>query len=460
MSRGDLLAGMRHEEPPAHGEEGVANAWLDAALDHLGKLVSARVSELEKQAVPAPLFDLANLPLETIGKRLGLGEISLMEAVAIMLAVAPDLQPHLLDQAISRALESAGNHPSIGGIRGRESRIFLPTGETFLFLAGARSVDERLRAMRLFEEHHRLTRRRIVLLDSPPQNEPQSSARMFAGPDTLDRLVEGPVRRPKCGPEFPAERIDTDLEWDDLVLDTHTLGQIRELEAWVRHGRALLDDWGLRRRLRPGYRALFFGPPGTGKTLTASLLGHYTGRDVYRIDLSLVVSKFIGETEKNLGKIFAQAEDRDWILFFDEADALFGKRTQVRDAHDRYANQEVAYLLQRVESFEGLVILASNFRNNIDDAFLRRFQSVIHFPKPSPEDRLRIWRKMLPGNVRLEEQVNLPVLCQRHELTGANVANIVQYACLQAITRGEELLRLADIQIAIEREFRKEGRVA
>ena len=217
---------------------------------------------------------------------------------------------------------------------------------------------------------------------------------------------------------------------------------------------------GIAPPIAPGYRALFFGPPGTGKTLTAMLLGKYTGRDVYRIDLSLVVSKFIGETEKNLAKIFGQAEDRDWILFFDEADALFGKRTQVRDAHDRYANQEVAYLLQRVEDFEGLVILASNFRNNIDDAFLRRFQAVVHFPKPSAADRLRIWRKIVPNHVSLEDHVNLGTLFQRHELTGSNVANIVHYACLQAINRGENVLRFSDIQLAIDREYRKEGRLA
>ena len=314
--------------------------------------------------------------------------------------------------------------------------------------------------MRLFEEDHRLTRQRVVLLESQPPHEPEWAARLVAGPEVVDRVAAGRRRLPRSGPDFPAERIETILEWNDLVLDETTLAQIQELETWVRHGRTLLDDWGLRRRLRPGYRALFFGPPGTGKTLTAMLLGKYTGRDVYRIDLSLVVSKFIGETEKNLAKIFGQAEDRDWILFFDEADALFGKRTQVRDAHDRYANQEVAYLLQRVENFEGLVILASNFRNNIDDAFLRRFQAVVHFPKPSADDRLRIWRKIIPNHVSLEDHVNLGALFQRHELTGANVANIVHYACLQAISRGENVLRFADIQLAIDREYRKEGRLA
>ena len=131
---------------------------------------------------------------------------------------------------------------------------------------------------------------------------------------------------------------------------------------------------------------LFHGPPGTGKTLTAGLLGKIAQKDVYRIDLSMVISKYIGETEKNLARLFDKAERKDWILFFDEADSLFGKRGQVKDAHDKYANQEVSYLLQRVEAYNGLVILASNFKNNIDEAFLRRFQSIIYFPLPAKEE--------------------------------------------------------------------------
>ena len=136
----------------------------------------------------------------------------------------------------------------------------------------------------------------------------------------------------------------------------------------------------MKKVLKPGFKALFHGLPGTGKTLTAMLIGKKTGLDIYRVDLSQMVSKYIGETEKNLAKVFDKAEHKNWILFFDEGDALFGKRTNTKDAHDRYANQQVSYLLQRIEEYDGLVILATNLKNNIDDAFLRRFQSIIHFP--------------------------------------------------------------------------------
>ncbi len=275
----------------------------------------------------------------------------------------------------------------------------------------------------------------------------------------MDLFTTGRVLQPRFSIKFPAELIETALEWDALVLHGDTLEQIKELEDWVRHGETLMNDWAMHRKLKPGYRALFHGPPGTGKTLTASLLGKYTGRDVYRIDLSLMVSKYIGETEKNLANLFSRADNKDWILFFDEADALFGKRTNVRDAHDKYANQEVSYLLQRVEHYNGLVILATNIKSNIDDAFSRRFQSIIYFPMPGVKERLLLWQKAFPELVQRADDVDLPTLAQKHELTGAAIMNIVQYACLRSLGRGEDRLCYSDIHNGIKREFEKEGRI-
>ena len=178
-----------------------------------------------------------------------------------------------------------------------------------------------------------------------------------------------------------------------------------------------------------------------------------------RVDLSLVVSKFIGETEKNLASLFDKAENKDWILFFDEADALFGKRTNVRDAHDRYANQEIAYLLQRVEEYHGLVILASNFKNNIDDAFMRRFQAAVHFPIPMVPERAKLWRLGLPAVATLEEGIDIESLARQHELTGAHIMNVIQHVCLRAIERGDHEIRAADLTVGIRREVSKDGKV-
>ena len=187
-------------------------------------------------------------------------------------------------------------------------------------------------------------------------------------------------------------------------------------------------------------------------------MGKSTGLDVYRIDLSLVVSKYIGETEKNLAGVFDQAERNDWILFFDEADALFGKRTRTSSAHDRYANQEVAYLLQRVEDSPGVVILASNLKGNIDDAFARRFQSMIYFPLPGPEERTRLWRGAFSQTSRLDADVDLASIAEQFEISGGAIVNVLRSASLLTLRSGRKKIQYQDIRNGIRREFQKDGK--
>jgi SpoVK/Ycf46/Vps4 family AAA+-type ATPase len=189
------------------------------------------------------------------------------------------------------------------------------------------------------------------------------------------------------------------------------------------------------------------------------LLGKNTGLDVYRIDLSMIVSKFIGETEKNLANVFDQAMNHKWILFFDEADALFGKRTSASSAHDRYANQEVSYLLQRIEDYPGVVILATNLKSNIDEAFARRFQNMIHFPMPGTEERLQLWEKAFSKNSKLDDGVDLFKIASTHVISGGAIINVVRYCSLMAIERGDNIILGSDIEKGIKREFKKEGKV-
>lgn len=193
--------------------------------------------------------------------------------------------------------------------------------------------------------------------------------------------------------------------------------------------------------------------------MTVSLLGKSTGLDVYRIDLSMVVSKFIGETEKNLSNIFDQAEHKNWILFFDEADALFGKRTQTSSANDRYANQEVSYLLQRIEDFPGVVILATNLKANLDEAFSRRFQSMINFPIPSPPQRKKLWEEAFTEKFILAEDVNLDEIAQKYELAGGAIINVLRYVSLIAIKREDNTITKKDLLHSIRKEFSKEGKI-
>jgi SpoVK/Ycf46/Vps4 family AAA+-type ATPase len=219
----------------------------------------------------------------------------------------------------------------------------------------------------------------------------------------------------------------------------------------------MIHEWDLKHTFKEGYKALFYGPPGTGKTFTATLLGKQFNRDVYRIDLSQVVSKYIGETEKNLEKIFQKAEDKNWILFFDEADALFGKRTSVSSAHDRYANQETSYLLQRIEDFNGLVILASNNKANIDQAFLRRFNAIVHFPIPDPVERLHLWKIYLPANHSLNTD-DLQNIANKYEVTGSTILNSIHNAAINAFAL-KRLVTMSDLTESLKRELRKEDRM-
>ena len=235
-----------------------------------------------------------------------------------------------------------------------------------------------------------------------------------------------------------ARKLEPTYDWDDLVLPPDAVTQLHELCQRVAHRHQVLDSWGFDRKLSlgKGVNALFAGPSGTGKTMAAEVIAQDLGLDLYKIDLSGVVSKYIGETEKNLNRIFRAAENANAILFFDEADALFGKRSEVRDSHDRYANLEVSYLLQKMEEYEGLSILATNLNRNMDEAFVRRLTFTVTFPFPNEESRLAIWRKIWPEQAPLATDVNLAFMAQEFKLAGGSIKNIALAAAFLAVEAG------------------------
>ena len=384
---------------------------------------------------------------------------SVPERLAVVLALVPHVRPHLLDVLHTRNKTFDRPFTEFGGVRDARGDV-LPTGETLAFLLAGTGLDERFALERIFDADHAFASDDLLRLINDHGQEAFLRGVLRMSPDCVSRLTTGRVRRPDLGPDFPARRLETRLSWEDLVLHPGTLRQVQEIEVWLRHGATLMQEWGMAPKLRPGYRALFYGPPGTGKTMTAALLGASTQRDVYKVDLSLVVSKYIGETEKNLGRVFDEAQRKDWVLFFDEADALFGKRSDTRDAHDRYANQEVAYLLQRIEVFDGIAILATNQKDNMDRAFARRFESVIYFPMPRPEERLRLWQRGFPPQARLDDSIDLAQIANQHELCGGSIMNVVRYASLQALDSGSDVVTLGAVQQGIRREQAKEGKGA
>ena len=384
--------------------------------------------------------------------------LSSSEQLLLSIALMPYLDPDFYSGIVQRVLPQGGDLPIFGCVKGKHHRGFLPTGETFLFLFGGVDVQQRLTALALIKDSE-LLRQGVLELRSVEKGEPEMSGRLSISTEVVDLLLTGKEGLPKFGSDFPAQKIDTEEAWDDLVLTEDVLDQLEELKTWLTYNDRLKEEWGMHKKFKPGYRVLFYGPPGTGKTLTAKLLGKYTDRAVYRIDLSIIVSKYIGETEKNLEKLFSKAENKNWILFFDEADALFGKRTEVSDSHDRYANQEVSYLLQRVESFSGLVVLSSNFKSNMDEAFIRRFNSIIKFPFPSSTMRERLWRSSFPAQVEFDADVDFSRIAATYKLAGGSINNAVHLTLLNTMREHTNKVSLESLLHAIKREVEKEGKV-
>lgn len=267
--------------------------------------------------------------------------------------------------------------------------------------------------------------------------------------------------RKQTGLELAAltEKLKPIYHWSDIVLPEDTIAQLKEICQRVTHSHAVLEQGGFGKKLSAGkgIAVLFAGPSGTGKTMAAEIIANELGLDLFRIDLSSVVSKYIGETEKNLERIFAAATRSNSVLLFDEADALFGKRSAVNDAHDRYANVEISYLLQKMEQYEGITILTSNLRGNIDEGFWRRLAFTVHFPFPEAETRLEIWKRIWPEEIELEADVDFAKLAERFSLSGANIRNIGLAAAFLAAVEARPV-RMADILHATRREYTKVGK--
>lgn len=257
-----------------------------------------------------------------------------------------------------------------------------------------------------------------------------------------------------------ARKIQPKYDWHDIILPKDQMGQLREICGYVKYYHTVYGDWGFDRKLSTGkgLNVLFAGPSGTGKTMAAEIIASELGLDLYKIDLAAIVSKYIGETEKNLDRIFREGQTSNAILFFDEADALFGKRSEVRDSHDRYANIEMAYLLQKMDEYEGAVILATNLRKNMDEAFARRMHFAVEFPIPEEADRYRIWQNIFPREAPLATENDLSFLARQFKITGGNIKNIALSAAFLAAQDGR-CITMENIIWATKREYQKMGKL-
>ncbi|MCH2233071.1 MAG: ATP-binding protein [Crocinitomicaceae bacterium] len=424
--------------------------WLDKVVDVALSLYFKNESDYNSvlEVIPPEISD-DSFYNEFLRKH----NLNAEERLVLLLALAPILKPQSLDIFKIKNKNLNTEFSEFGGIKEGAKNTFIPTLETAIFILGGDNISRRIELFNKFNFQNPLFAKGILLKDKEKREIADQTLRLSQ--DILDFILTGKTSMPEFGSKFPAQEIQSKLDWEDLVVNDSVKISLSEIQDWLSYRDVILDEWELKNSLKRGYRALFYGPPGTGKTLAATLIGKSCDRSVFRIDLSMVVSKYIGETEKNLAGLFDIAEGKEWILFFDEADSLFGKRTQAKGSNDRYANQEISYLLQRIEDYQGLVILATNLKDNIDEAFGRRFQTTVQFNKPGEKERAKLWDNYIFSKFELDNDVDKSAIINEYEITGGELINILRFCSIRAAKRNARNLNNSDILAGIKREYAK-----
>lgn len=425
----------------------ISNSWIVELINYRIDELNSKIDTSKQLEIPKEILQLEN-PIKSI-----LDEISGKLPDYILLALA--LCSKIFEKHLDILIALKEKRPEIGGVVRRINNEFVPTIKTATYLyCGFNEI----KYTQCYEEivQSRLIQEEIIELIKPDEHADIKNYLIRLNDNYLRYITNG--IKPELGltPGFPAQLLKTSKSFNELILKDSTQQQLEDILIYAKHQKELFIE-NSNRYFSKGFIGLFWGPPGTGKSLTASVIGNELGIDVYRIDLSRIVSKYIGETEKNLEKIFQRFDGKNCILFFDEADALFGKRSDVKEAKDRYANQEVSYLLQRVETFSGLVILASNLKENMDEAFKRRVLSYVYFPRPAFEERLKLWYIHLPNNFQYESESMISLIAERYELTGSHIANIVKLSCLRALNQQTKVLSNTIIEPYILDIYKREG---
>jgi ATP-dependent 26S proteasome regulatory subunit len=411
--------------------------WLESVITQRttmkvdgGLLLAKQIEKIEIQ----------NDPLSSLIEKFNLG---LAERLVLTLCIVSNIKPELLDQFLIVNPNTEKRYKEYGGIINRNSLRFQPTLRTAIFLLSGNDTEQFLNYQTILRSGNVLFREQIVNLHSTDDNQdylPDCIIQLDSA--YVDYLFSGETPRLDSGNDFPAKLLETDKTFKDLVLKKGAFDQLKPAINYVKVQQELYSNSSIQSKIKKGFVLLLHGPPGTGKTLTASILGNELNTPAYQIDSSQVVSKYIGETEKNLERVFNRLEGKNCILFFDEADSLFGKRTEISDSKDRYANQGVSYLLQRIESFDGLVILATNYEKNFDDAFKRRILSKVHIGRPSAEERELLWERALPEGYKFSSENLLNALAKHFDFTGANISVVIKMSVERSFSENSKEISL------------------
>lgn len=365
------------------------------------------------------------------------------ERLILLLAIAPYIRPEILD-LFARDSELIRKYRLY---KQEDSICLLPTVQTALLLLSGENNPAIQSYLELFDTEHVFYRQSILEQRALDDVNIPNLNLLSVSSSYRDMFILNRPYKPRFSSEFPASPITTELTWDDLVLEQSTAIAMDELrERLIRNNE--IQKYSIAKHKRPGFRILFYGDPGTGKTLTAGLLGQLLNRDVYRIDVSAVVSKYVGETNQRLSSLFNIAENKDWVLFFDEGDALLGKRNE-GGSNSHYANQEVAFLLQRIERFNGIVVVATNHENNLDEAYDRRFEMSIKFKIPAHDQMISFWQSLIPAELPLEEPGILERLTFVVPMSPAYIVAAVERAIILTLKAGRNTISTDDLKKCI-----------
>lgn len=422
-------------------------AWLSSCINMRMNISEAHGSD-DFLFEPAPVHEIEDSAFAKFIKDHGLNT---MERMVLALSLLPHVQPTVMQSFLYE-----GSTQKASLIASSSKAQLLPTAETALFLIAGSNIKLRIEAGKLFDSDHIFYRKGVLDVLNNTQSGSQYDGELKLNPDYVDSFLFNTLRRPKYSTDFPAHLLSTELEWNDLILNPVTEEKITEMKDALKFRDTLKKDWGFGAHIKLGFRAIFYGPSGTGKSLTATLLGKMLQRDVYRVDLSAIISKYIGETEENIRKLLTKSEDKGYILFFDEGDALFGSRTQdVKNSNDQHHNQLVAYLLQAIENFNGIIILATNMKANMDDAFKRRFQSSIFFGPPKPEQGVILWEQLWPKQLEADNTIDFKMLAVSKPFTAAMIVQIIQTLSLKALRTNDYKVNMNDIKWASDELAKK-----
>lgn len=427
--------------------------WLENLIQYqLGNASEGLIDRIENQGeILPPIIPKGGF----YSDNLQIWNPSAVERGLIVIGLALYFKPRIFDPLLKAAKDYNYTETRLGGIIGTAQTPFVPTGETAIFLLTNGSVEERMLVLNCLNQEHWLFEKGILLFEYKEPGLPITFQPFSLSSDYMEIFSKGVATKPNYSSQFPASLVKSNMEWSDLVVSKELIKEIRDIELWLEYEERLFGEMGLGRKIKEGYKVVFYGPSGTGKTLVAGLIGKKYHRDVYRIDLSQLSSKYIGETEKNIDNLFKQARHKNWILFFDEGESLFGKRSQSGQSNERYGNQQVGFLLQRMEDHPGVVILATNLKSSIDEAFLRRFQKMIYFEAPDFEYRLDLWKKALEDTLPLADDVDLRLISKEHKLVGGQIVNIVKQIILRELGAQSGIIRLKTLEEAIAEELRK-----